>query len=275
MSLVYWIVLLVAVILGLAAGGYFFQHKLIYFPESELVATPADIGMEFEDVRFETRDGVQLHGWFVPAMERELVVLFCHGNAGNISQRLETIEVFHNLGLSVFIFDYRGFGQSQGGAPSEQDTYRDARAAWNYLQENKQIAPENILLWGRSLGGPIAAAMAKENNPGGLVLESTFTSLTEVGEKIYPFLPVRRFSKYRYPTREFLQDTSCPVLIMHSSEDELIAYSFGQELFDTAKEPKRFLEMQGGHNEGHLVSGEDYTGAVKGFVSELVEDGSN
>lgn len=274
MSPIAWIFVVVAIILGLAVSGYFLQHKLIYFPESELVATPADIGLEFEEISFAAQDGVQLHGWFVPAIETDLVVLFCHGNAGNISHRLETIETFHNLGLSVFIFDYRGFGQSQG-SPSEEGTYKDVRAAWRYLLHKKQLAPGKILLWGRSLGGPIAAAMAREDKPGGLVLESTFTSLPEVAGRIYPFLPVKRFTRYRYPTREYLQDVSCPVLIMHSAEDDLIPYSFGKELFESAREPKRFLEMRGGHNEGHLVSAAEYARAVRAFISELVVDSSN
>ena len=271
MSTVSWMVLGLAVTLVLAFCAYFYQYKLIYFPESELIGTPADMGLEYEEANFSARDGTSLHGWFVPAYESELVVLFCHGNAGNISQRMETIEVIHNLGLSIFIFDYHGFGQSRG-TPSEQGTYHDVRAAWEYMLQEKQVAPENILLWGRSLGGPIATAMASETQAGGLILESTFTSIPEMAKKVYPFLPVKWLVRFYYPTREFVQEISCPVLIIHSPEDELVPYRFGRELFDTASEPKRFLQIRGGHNEGHLVSGSEYVQGVKGFITELVLD---
>ncbi len=271
MSTVSWIVLGLAIVMGSAVCGYFYQYKLIYFPESELTGNPADIGLEYKEVHFSAQEGISLHGWFIPAYEKDLVVLFCHGNAGNISHRMETIEVIHNLGLSVFIFDYRGFGQSQG-TPSEQGTYKDIQAAWEYLVQKEQIPPEKILLWGRSLGGPIAAYMAKKKQSCGLILESTFTSIPEMAKKVYPFLPVKRVVRFNYPTRKFLPEISCPLLIIHSTEDELVPYHFGRELFDAAREPKRFLQIRGGHNEGHLVSGFDYVQGVKGFISELILD---
>ena len=264
-----WILLVLALVLGLAVGGYFYQYKFIYFPESELRGTPDDKGLEYRDVYFSSSDGLLLHAWLVPAKETDLVVLFCHGNAGNISHRLETLQILHNLGLSVFIFDYRGFGKSQG-TPSEQGTYKDARAAREYLLQQEEVAPEKILLWGRSLGGPVAAAMAREKQPGALVLESTFTSMPEMAKKVYPYLTIKSLLRFDYPTQKFLQQVSCPVLVMHSPEDELVPYQLGRDLFATASAPKRFLQLKGGHLEAHLVSRDDYVQGVNDFVSELL-----
>lgn len=268
MSTLVWMFLSVLVLLGLSLCGYFFQHKMIYFPERKLDATLPSIGLNFQEVYFQSSDGFRLHGWWVSEPGHRPVVLFCHGNAGNISHRLETLEIMHGLGLSIFIFDYRGFGRSEG-KPSENGTYRDARAAWDYLREKENIGAEDIMIWGRSLGGPIAACLAQEKFPVGLVLESTFTSIPEIGKKFYPFLPVKRFAKFQYPTEKFLKDISCPVLIMHSRQDKLIPYSFGRRLYWIAREPKSFLEMQGSHNKAHLVSGTHYLEAVREFINKL------
>jgi hypothetical protein len=192
-------------------------------------------------------------------------VLFFHGNAGNISHRLDTLVFLHELGLAVFMFDYRGYGESEG-EPSEAGLYRDAEAVWGYLTETRGIPGREILLFGRSLGGAVAAYLAERHAAMGLVLESTFTSVPEVAEQHYPWLPVHSLTRYRYDTAGRLPNIDMPVLIIHSPEDEIIPFSHGQTLYDLAKEPKCFVEIEGSHNTGIFDSWETYRRGWNEFI---------
>jgi hypothetical protein len=194
--------------------------------------------------------------------------LFLHGNAGNISHRLEMLKIVHQLGLNCFMLDYRGYGQSQG-SPSEQGLYTDAEAAWNWLVQEKGLSSRDIICWGRSLGGAVAAYVARDKNPGALIIESSFTSLPELGQKLYPFLPVKMISRMSFSTTQYIKYMSCPVLVVHSPEDEIVPFAFGEELYRSAKEPREFLQIQGGHNEGFLVSGEAYFRGVRDFLQRF------
>ncbi len=245
-----------------------FQSRMIYFPTSGIDMTPSYIGLDYDEVDFIADDDVELNGWFIPKEDHIGVLLFCHGNAGNISHRLESIRIFHDLGLSVFIFDYRGYGKSMGKL-SEKGTYLDIEAAWGYLTESKMIKPLDIIVFGRSLGGSIAAYIAKEQDPGALILESAMTSVPDVAARIYPFLPVRLLARFKYNTIDYIREISCPVLIIHSPDDEIIPYENGQKLFAAAKEPKRFLQLSGGHNEGFMMTGERYTDALREFFEKM------
>jgi len=252
----------------LAAALFFYQPNLLYFPDMptrEIEMSPGDIGLDFEPLTLTTRDDEQLDAWFIPAEPARGVLLFCHGNAGNISHRLESIRLFHELGLSVLIFDYRGYGQSSG-KPTEKGTYRDADAAWDYLVTQRGIPAEQIILFGRSLGAPIAADLATRQSAAGVILESAFTSVPDVAAQLYPWLPVRWLSRYQYDTRKKLADIHSPVLIAHSRNDEIISYSNGERLFEAANEPKQFLQLRGGHNDGFFVSGKDYIQGLDGFL---------
>lgn len=256
---------------ALAVALFIYQPHLLYFPGMpgrELVATPADIGLDYEAVTLTTRDGERLVAWFIPAAGARGTLLFCHGNAGNISHRLDSIRLFHELGLSVLIFDYRGYGRSSG-KPSEAGTYRDAESAWRYLVDGRGIPPQHILLFGRSLGASVAAELATRVPAAGVILESGFTSVPDVAAQLYPWLPVRWLSRYRYDTREYLADIHRPVLIIHSRDDEIIPYSNGEDLYTAANEPKRFLELRGGHNDGFLASGEKYLRGLEGFLDTV------
>ena len=255
--------------LGLLLLVYFMQPRLIYFPERTLAATPETVGLSYESVSFQTDDGVVLSGWFVPAEPCIGVVLFCHGNAGNMSHRLESIQLFHRLNLSTFIFDYRGYGSSEG-RPSERGTYLDALAAWDVLKSRKACASGEIIVFGRSLGAAIAARLAKERDPGALIIESAFTSITDLGAELYPFLPVRLLSRYRYETIQYLGGVRCPVLVVHSPSDEIIPFRHGRRLFDAAKPPKAFLEIRGSHNDGFLVSGDAYVEGIRSFLASYI-----
>ena len=256
----------------LAAALFFYQPNLLYFPDMptrEIEATPGDIGLNFEPLTLATRDDEQLDAWFIPADPARGVLLFCHGNAGNISHRLESIRLFHELGLSVLIFDYRGYGQSSG-KPTENGTYRDADAAWHYLVRQHGIPPEQIILFGRSLGASIAADLATRQTAAAVILESAFTSVPEVAAKFYPWLPVRWLSRYQYDTRKKLANIHSPVLIVHSRDDEIISYSNGEQLYEAAREPKQFLPLRGGHNDGFLLSGKDYIRGLDAFIGDVL-----
>ncbi|PTN36985.1 alpha/beta hydrolase [Desulfonatronum sp. SC1] len=266
-------VILVLLYLGLAGWVYVRQDAMVFHPVAEISLTPADVGWEYDDLTLSTSDGVNINAWFVPVEDARGVVLFCHGNAGNIGHRLDSIRIFRDLGLSVLIFDYRGFGRSEG-RPSEFGTYLDAQTAWAFLVEEKGVEPGRIIIFGRSLGGAVAAHLAahvgREKAPGALILESTFTSLPDMAARLYPFLPVRWLAKYSYNTLGRISDVHAPVLVVHSPGDEIIPYANGQALYAAAPEPKMFLEISGGHNSGFLSSGAVYVEGLDVFFEQHV-----
>ncbi len=254
---------------GLALLLFFSQSRLVYYPETgrEIIATPAQVGLPFEDLQLKTSDGVSLHGWFVPAARSSGTVLFLHGNAGNISHRLDSVQMFHRLGYSILIFDYRGYGRS-GGSPSEQGTYLDAEAAWNHLVEQRHISPNCIVLFGESMGGAIAAYLATRQKPAALVIASAFTSVPDMAQQIYPFLPARWLARIRYDTRGYLRSVTAPVLIAHSPQDEIVPYEHGQALYAAANPPKQFLELAGGHNDGFIFMREAWVDVLRSFLDK-------
>ncbi|MDH5553558.1 MAG: alpha/beta hydrolase [Nitrosomonas sp.] len=255
--------------LGIVLLVYLAQSRLIYFPEPgrEIVSTPDQIGLAYESVDIVTANDEMLHAWYVPAPDAKATVLFFHGNAGNISHRMDYLPMFHRLGYNTLIFDYQGYGQSSG-SPSELGTYQDALATWQFLTEVKKIAAAEIILFGESLGGAIAAWLAAKENPGLLVLASAFTSVPDMAEKIYPFLPVRLIARFEYNTLESLQSITSPVFVAHSPQDEVVPFEHGQHLFKAATEPKQFLTLQGGHNNGFIFMRENWVNALGAFVDE-------
>ncbi len=262
-------------IIVLAAYGllvlvvYLSQSRMLYYPNlpsRRISATPAQIGLSYEELELITEDGLRLHGWFLPATgQARGTLLFFHGNAGNISHRLDSLKIFHSLGLAVLIFDYRGYGQSEG-QPSEQGSYRDAEAAWNYLTEQKGIPSAEILIFGRSLGAAVAAYLAARHPAKGLILESAFTSVPDLAAELYPILPARWLSRFNYDVYGHLQAITAPLLVVHSREDEIIPFRHGQKLYQAAQQPKQFLRLQGSHNEGFLQTGERYLQGLSMFV---------
>jgi fermentation-respiration switch protein FrsA (DUF1100 family) len=251
---------------------FFTQSSMLYFPglpSRKITTTPDHYALPYEDVELQTEDGLRLHGWFIPVANPRATVLFFHGNAGNISHRMESLEIFHKLGLEILIFDYRGYGQSEG-RPSERGTYLDAQAAWRFLTEQRQIPPRKILLFGRSLGAALASNLARDQQPMGLILESAFTSVPDLAATLYPFLPVRLLSRFQYDNRRNLQTISSPVLVAHSRDDEIIPYEHGRQLFAVAAEPKSFLMLRGGHNDGFLITGKDYIEGLDDFIEKCI-----
>jgi uncharacterized protein len=236
------------------AAMFVLQPRLMYFPWREITETPADHGAAFSDVWLTTTDGVRVHGWWLPADQAQahdnLTVLFCHGNAGNLTHRASIVSAIAAQGINVLVFDYRGYGLSDG-EPTEEGTYRDAEAAWDWLVDTQQIRADQIVLMGRSLGGAVAAWLAMKQQPRALVLESAFTSVRDVARKHYPWLPAS-LARYDYSTAEYVHALNCPVFITHSDKDEVIPYELGRRLYDAVATPKRFYEKSGGHNDGFL-----------------------
>ncbi|MBB3229836.1 alpha/beta hydrolase [Halomonas stenophila] len=252
------------------------QARLLYLPHvgREVMGTPTDIGLDWEAVRLRTSDGLTLAAWWVPAEPARATLLFFHGNAGNISHRLASIRQFHRLGLSVLIVDYRGYGESEG-RPSEAGTARDARAAWQWLVERRGLAAEEIVLFGRSLGAGVAAELAAalpaDEGPAALILESTFRSVPKLGQRLYPFLPVRWLSRFDYDVERYVTRRSAPLLVIHSRDDEIIPFSEGEAVFEAASEPKELLVIRGGHNTVFLDSQPEYATGIAAFLDEHLE----
>ncbi len=233
------------------------QSRLLYQPMRKVSFTPAKLGLDFEDVAFQSVDGIRLTGWYLPARNARGTLLFCHGNGGNVMHVLDNLQLFCELGLSCFVFDYRGYGNS-AGRPTEAGTYLDAQAAYDWLLREKRVPPERTILYGHSLGGSIAAHLAGRVRCGALIVESAFTSLPDIAARLFPYMPVRLFARFRYNTREYIRQVRCPVMVIHSRDDRLVPFKFGTRLFAAAPEPKRFVETRGGHNDGFLASGDLY-----------------
>jgi hypothetical protein len=259
---------------AMGAWVFFTQRGLVYCPRKDLVATPDHAGLVFEDVWLVNGLGTRIHGWWLPCEGARRVVLLCHGNGGNISYLMDTYRIFHELGLSVLAFDYSGYGQS-GGRASEKGTRSDAMAAWNWLVEERGFRPDRVVLFGRSLGGGVAARLASDlaalgTEPGGMILESTFTSVAAMGAARYPWLPVRWLVRHRYDTRRALAHVRVPALFLHSPEDDLVPYAMGRALYEGYAGPKLFWALSGDHNCGFLTTSA-YAEGLRRFLRGLPE----
>ena len=248
---------------------YFYQPGMIYHPSKNVSFTPADIPLDYENIALTTEDNVKLHAWWVPSESSRATLLFLHGNAGNISHRLESIKIFNQLGLSVFILDYRGYGLSEG-KPSEQGTYLDAEAALLYLKNNLDIQDNEIIIFGRSLGGGVASWLAEKQSTAALIIESTFTSIEDMGKHYYPYLPIKLISRIKYASNNRMQNIKSPLLVIHSKDDDIVPYRLGRELFDQANQPKLFLDISGDHNTGFMTSGEQYINGLDQFITDIL-----
>ena len=263
----YIISLLIALLL-LNAFMYFQQPNMTFYPLSELDGTPANWGLDFENVNLQTTDGVRLHGWYVPAAGSEQVLLFFHGNAGNISHRRASLEVFYRLGLNVLMIDYRGYGQSQG-SPSEAGLYMDASAAWAYLLDEKGFAADQVVIFGRSLGGAVAVDLASNVSARGLILESTMSSSRDFAQLVFPVLSRLIFMRFDFDSAAKLPSVKTPVLVLHSPDDEIMPFELGETVFEAANEPKAFVRMRGGHNDGFHLSQPEYEQALGEWLPKI------
>jgi uncharacterized protein len=243
--------------------------SVLYHPSRELRATPADIGLPYESVPLETADGKRLGAWWIPCRSPRGVLLFCHGNGGNISALLESARIFNRLGLDLLVFDYRGYGESSG-SPSEQGLYRDAEAAWNYLERVRGVPSQNIVVFGWSLGGSVAAWTSQAHRPGALILEGAFTSFQDAARDRVPGVFVTLFIPDQYPTKRYVARVQCPILIIHSRDDEVIPFRHGEVLFAAAPGVAEQLVTRGSHNRAFLDSQPYYEAAIDSFLSKVL-----
>jgi hypothetical protein len=245
------------------------ERYFIYFPEHRLVATPADVGLEFEDLDFRAADGMRLHGWLVPG-RGDIALLWFHGNAGNVSHRIDLLEELHReLTVTVFILEYRGYGTSHG-APSEEGLYLDAEAALDALTRRADIRPDKVVFFGQSLGAAVAVELATRHPPAGLILESAFTSVPEMARHHYPWLPIWPLLRTRFDSLSKIGDVSATLLMIHGENDETTPLEMGERVFAAAREPKRFRLIRGaGHNDVYLVGRSEYLAAWRDFLAEL------
>jgi len=263
------------IVLFLALYGVFLvscERRIIYhphkYPEGNWNSSSSSVSRE--DVHFTASDGVRLHGWYIPSAGAKATLLWFHGNAGNITHRLGNIEMLKPLNLNIFIFDYRGYGKSEG-EPDEKGIYSDSQAAYDWLVKVKNILPEEIILFGRSLGGICAVEVASGNPAAGLILESVFPSAGKMAEKIFPVLPLGGAIKSRFDAISKVPDLKLPKLFIHGTQDEIVPYKLGRELFSVAADPKEFYDIQGaGHNDTFLIGGAGYFNALGQFIKKVV-----
>jgi fermentation-respiration switch protein FrsA (DUF1100 family) len=235
----------------------------IFYPEKDILGKPSDLGMAYEDIIFRMADALKLHGWFVPGSRRE-TILWCHGNAGNIGDRLDLLKLLHDrIDVNIFIFDYRGYGKSQG-RPTEDGTYRDAHGAMDYLRARPDVEGDKIVIFGQSLGGAIAVDLACRNRCLGLILESTFTSLVDIFE-----MPTKAFGM-KYDSYSKIKRVKAPLLVLHGDHDDVVPFESGYTLYKAANEPKKFCTIAGAmHNDTYIVGGEAYFAAIDEFIKGL------
>ena len=248
-------------------------RSFLYYPEPELQGTPASVGLDYEDVWLQTADGVRVHAWFVPG-NAGITWLWLHGNAGNVSSRLGNLRnVHHRLQVSVLLVSYRGYGLSQG-EPGEEGTYEDARVVYRHLLERADVKPDRIVYFGRSLGAAVAARLAAEHPPAALVLESPFSSLLRLAPFHFPWmrLPlVTRVLPFRYDTAASVRSVTSPVLVIHGRRDDIVPVSLGREVFEAAREPREWFELdEAGHNDVESVGGDVYYRRLERFMRDHV-----
>ncbi len=263
------IYLLVALV-GLAFIAGCMESKILYQP----VTYPQgnwevpELKESVRDVRFQTDDGVELHGWWAPREDTDTTILWFHGNAGNLTHRYEDFMAFHRLGYQVMIMDYRGYGRSDG-SPSERGLYRDGFAAYRFLTEQKDVPPDRLVLLGRSLGGAVATNVAVEKRIRQLILVSPFTNVRDMVPHVLPVPGLHYLVSSEFDSLSRIRQINVPLLVIHGGKDPVIPIELGRKLYEHAAEPKTFVELpEAGHNNIGLVAGREYMDAIRAFVSE-------
>lgn len=271
MRLIYRLILVVALSFGaLLSYMVSFEHQFIYFPDRVVQQQPSDIGLQFETVRFQASDGERLFGWYMPHVSARFTVLHFHGNAGNISHRLPLYRRWHAMGLAVFAFDYRGYGNSTG-KPDEAGLYDDGRSAWLQLTEKHGMTPNTIIISGRSLGAAVAAKLATEVEAAGLALETPFTSIPDMAAHHYPMLPLRWLVQSQYNVRALVKSVHTPLLLISAENDEIVPVGMAESIFISASEPKSHQMLAGGHNDFDMHSEKAYREIWLSWLGQIAE----
>ncbi len=260
----------VGILLTLVLAFFLFYPRVedffVFFPQSVLDSEPGDWRLRHREVYFAAEDGIELHGWFFPLPQDGPVILFCHGNAGNISHRLDNIVRLLEKGLQVFIFDYRGYGRS-AGRPSEKGIYLDGLAAYDYLVREERLSPDRIVVFGRSLGAAVAIEVALQKEIRSVILESAFTSTKDMAKAVLLFKPVSPFLPAHYNNLAKITQLRPPKLFVHGDQDEIVPFTMGKRLFEAARSPKDFYPVRGaGHNDTYVVGGKSYFDRLAAFA---------
>ena len=244
-------------------------RPLIFGPSKEIIQTPTDAGLAFRDLWFEAGDGPSLHGWWIPTPHhRRGQVLLCHGNGGNIGDRMLEARALTTAGFDTLLFDYRGYGRSNG-RPDEQGTYRDARAARAALLAQPEADPERVIYLGESLGGAVALRLAVELPPAGLILSSTFTSIRDIARHLYPFIPPVLVPDW-YPSLKLVARLRAPLLVLHGDRDDIVPLAHGEALYEAAPEPKQIHVFAGcGHNDVVALAGAEYGSVIADWATDI------
>ncbi len=262
------LIIYLAVTLGLVfLYVKYLEAKSVFFPSKGLQASPADIGLTFQDIYLNTKDSVQIHGWFIPGQEAKYTLLFCHGNGGNLSDRLDKILILRQAKVNIFIIDYRGYGLSSG-KPKELGIYLDAKAGYDYLISKKNIKPDQIILYGESLGAAVIIDLASREKVGGLIAEGAFSSGRDIGKVLYPYVP-KFILPNIFDSLGKINKVKVPKLFLHSAGDEVVPIKLGKKLYQAAPEPKYFLEVSGGHNSIYFDSKDKYLVSIIAFLDKL------
>ena len=247
------------------------ERNNLYGPSRAIELNPSDISLQYEEIFFDAIDDVRLNGWFVPADNADITLIFAHGNGGNISHRLDKLKVFNDLGVNVFIFDYRGYGKSEG-VPQESGLYKDITAAYDYIKSRK--VSDRLVIYGESLGGAVAIDISSRVNVDGLILEGTFTKVSEMAKTIYPWLP-GFFLKSKFDSISKIAGVKSPKLHLHGRFDNIVPFEMGQRLFVAAGEPKKFVTLEGQHNDGFYVSADKVQKELREFFNTLKKQSSH
>jgi uncharacterized protein len=263
------VIAIIIVVIAFRICFLYIEQKGLYHPEKEILQTPESVGIAYEEVNFKTTDGQILNGWFVPAHNARVTMLYCHGNAGNISHRVHKVKFFHDMGINFFIFDYRGYGKSSGRA-SESGLYKDAQAAYDYLKARRDVDTSSIVVYGKSLGGPVAADLCMHRKAKALILEGSFANVALRAQQLYPFLPMKILITQKYDTIAKVRKLHIPKLIAHGSNDDVISFGHAKLLFKAAAEPKTFLAFEGGHNDDVYITSAQFKSEVDAFLVPLL-----
>jgi pimeloyl-ACP methyl ester carboxylesterase len=243
------------------------ENRLIFHPTTEIARTPRDVGLEYQDLYFTTADNVRLNGWFIPHPQASATMIWFHGNAGNIGDRVDNIKLLHDkTRISIFIFDYRGYGRSPGSS-SETTTYLDGEAAMKFVRRQLKVESKNLVIFGRSLGAAVAAEMASRHDSRAVILESPFASIGEMVKVMLPALPIGPLLSAKFDVIDKVGKITAPLLVLHGDQDEIIPFEQGQRVFAAARHPKQFYPIKGaGHNDTFIAGGDGYYERLKSFI---------
>jgi uncharacterized protein len=256
---------------GFVMTPHALERLFVYYPSRQLSADPGNVGLNFQDIVVVAEDNVKLHGWFVPSEGANRTMMIFHGNGGNIGDRVPWVRLLHDLGVHVFVFDYRGYGKSEGN-PFEEGLYRDARAVYGWWVRERQPRGEKLIIFGESLGGAVAVHLAARVPTAGLILQSTFTSARDMAKTMFPIGLLLPLTGIRFDSEKEIARVACPKFMIHGTRDEIVPFQLGKRLHDVAPHPKLFYSVpEAGHNDLVWVAGAEYSRQMRAFLSSIQE----